>query len=169
MEQKAESLRKNQIETKANRLVNGIIEVIQATKLKKGDIVVCEAGAIIPADGEVIEGVASVDESAITGEMAPVIRESGGDRSAVTGGTKVISDRINIRVTSDPGDSFLDRMIALVEGASRQKTPNEIALTILLSGLTIIFLLAIVTLPMYFQYSLDASGDPSEKTCLCLF
>ncbi|MBK7172098.1 MAG: potassium-transporting ATPase subunit KdpB [Bacteroidales bacterium] len=159
----AESLRKNQIETKANRLVNGIIEVIQATKLKKGDIVVCEAGDIIPADGEVTEGVASVDESAITGESAPVIRESGGDRSAVTGGTKVISDRIIIRVTSDPGDSFLDRMIALVEGASRQKTPNEIALTILLSGLTIIFLLAIVTLPMYFQYSLDASGDPSGK------
>ena len=112
-----------------------------ATELKKGDIVICEAGDIIPSDGEVIEGIASVDESAITGESAPVIRESGGDRSAVTGGTKVISDRILIRITTEPGNTFIDRMIALVEGAKRQKTPNEIALSILLSGLSIIFLL----------------------------
>ena len=107
----------------------------------KGDIVICDAGEIIPSDGEVIEGIASVDESAITGESAPVIRESGGDRSAVTGGTKVLSDRIIIRITSESGNTFLDRMIALVEGAKRQKTPNEIALSILLSGLSIIFLL----------------------------
>ena len=112
-----------------------------ASQLRKGDMVVVEAGELIPGDGEVIEGIASVDESAITGESAPVIRESGGDRSAVTGGTKVLSDRIVVRITADPGESFLDRMIALVEGAARQKTPNEIALHILLVGLTIIFLL----------------------------
>ena len=126
--------------------------------LRKGDIVICDAGDIIPADGDVIEGIASVDESAITGESAPVIRESGGDRCAVTGGTKVISDRITIKVTSEPGFTFLDRIIALVEGAKRQKTPNEIALIILLSGLTIIFLLVVVSLPAYFGYSLKASG-----------
>ena len=126
--------------------------------LKKGDIIICDAGDIIAADGDVIEGIASVDESAITGESAPVIRESGGDRCAVTGGTKVISDRIIIRVTSEPGFTFLDRMIALVEGAKRQKTPNEIALIILLSGLTIIFLLVVISLPAYFGYSLKASG-----------
>ena len=134
--------------------------LVFATELKKGDIVICEAGDIIPSDGEVIEGIASVDESAITGESAPVIRESGGDRSAVTGGTKVISDRILIRITSEPGNTFIDRMIALVEGAKRQKTPNEIALSILLSGLSIIFLLAVVTLPAFFGYSLTASGLP---------
>ena len=150
----AESLRKNRTQTKARRL-NGKQEIsVFATELKKGDIVICEAGDIIPSDGEVIEGIASVDESAITGESAPVIRESGGDRSAVTGGTKVISDRILIRITTEPGNTFIDRMIALVEGAKRQKTPNEIALSILLSGLSIIFLLAVVTLPAFFGYSL---------------
>ena len=113
---------------------------------------------MIPGDGEVIEGIASVDESAITGESAPVIRESGGDRSAVTGGTKVLSDRIVIRITSNPGETFIDRMIALVEGAQRQKTPNEIALTILLSGMTIIFVLAVVTLVPFAAYSVRAAG-----------
>jgi len=158
----ADSLRKSRTKTKARRLVHNIEEIALATDLKKGDIVICEAGDIIPADGDVIEGIASVDESAITGESAPVIRESGGDRCAVTGGTKVISDRIIIKVTSDPGNTFLDRIIALVEGAKRQKTPNEIALTILLSGLTIIFLLVVVSLPAYFGYSLKASGVPAN-------
>ena len=120
--------------------------VVPASKLQQGDVVVVEAGEIIPGDGDVIEGIASVDESAITGESAPVIRESGGDRSAVTGGTKVLSDRIVVRITQKPGESFIDRMIALVEGANRQKTPNEIALNILLAALTIIFLLSVVTL-----------------------
>jgi potassium-transporting ATPase ATP-binding subunit len=159
----AESLRKNRVQTKARKL-NGKLDVlISATDLKKGDMVVCEAGDVIPSDGEVIEGIASVDESAITGESAPVIRESGGDRSAVTGGTKVISDRIVIRITTEPGDTFIDRMIALVEGAKRQKTPNEIALSILLSGLSIIFLLAVATLPAFFGYSLTASGLPADQ------
>ncbi|NTW23719.1 MAG: potassium-transporting ATPase subunit KdpB [Lentimicrobium sp.] len=159
----AESLRKNRIQTRARKL-NGKQDVlIAATELKKGDMVVCEAGDVIPSDGEVIEGIASVDESAITGESAPVIRESGGDRSAVTGGTKVISDRIVIRITTEPGDTFIDRMIALVEGAKRQKTPNEIALSILLSGLSIIFLLAVATLPAFFGYSLSASGLPADQ------
>ena len=156
----AESLRKNRTQT-ITRKMDGKQEVaVNATELKKGDIVICEAGDIIPSDGEVVEGIASVDESAITGESAPVIRESGGDRSAVTGGTKVISDRILIRITSEPGNTFIDRMIALVEGAKRQKTPNEIALSILLSGLSIIFLLAVATLPAFFGYSLSASGLP---------
>ncbi|MDP4209796.1 MAG: potassium-transporting ATPase subunit KdpB [Bacteroidota bacterium] len=159
----AESLRKSRTQTKARRLINGKEEEVLAPDLKKGDTVVCESGNVIPADGEVIEGIASVDESAITGESAPVIRESGGDRSAVTGGTKVISDRIVIRITSEQGNTFLDRMIALVEGAKRQKTPNEIALTILLSGLTIIFLLVVVTLPTFFGYSLTASGMPQSQ------
>ncbi len=154
----ADSLRKSRTQTKARRLVQQKEVIVAATDLRKGDIVVCEAGDIIPADGDVIEGIASVDESAITGESAPVIRESGGDRSAVTGGTKVISDRIIIKVTSEPGNTFLDRMIALVEGAKRQKTPNEIALIILLSGLTIIFLLVVISIPAYFGYSLKASG-----------
>ncbi len=154
----AESLRKSRTQTKTRRLVKGKEEEVWATELKKGDVVICGAGDIIPADGEVIEGIASVDESAITGESAPVIRESGGDRSAVTGGTKVISDRIKIEVTSEQGKTFLDRMIELVEGAKRQKTPNEIALTILLSGLTIIFLLAVITLPAFYGYSLTSSG-----------
>jgi K+-transporting ATPase ATPase B chain len=156
----AESLRKNRIQTKARKMEGKKEVPISATELKKGDIVICDAGDIIPSDGEVIEGIASVDESAITGESAPVIRESGGDRSAVTGGTKVISDRILIRITTEPGSTFIDRMIALVEGAKRQKTPNEIALSILLSGLSIIFLMAVVTLPAFFGYSLSASGLP---------
>lgn len=154
----ADSLRKSRTLIKAVRLVSGEEEKVWATDLKKGDVIICQAGAVIPADGEVIEGIASVDESAITGESAPVIRESGGDRSAVTGGTRVISDRIVIKVTSEQGNTFLDRMIALVEGAKRQKTPNEIALTILLSGLTIIFLLVVITLPAFFAYSLKSSG-----------
>ncbi len=159
----AESLRNNRTQTKARRMMGKQEVSIFATELKKGDIVVCESGDVIPSDGEVIEGIASVDESAITGESAPVIRESGGDRSAVTGGTKVISDQILIRITTEPGDTFIDRMIALVEGAKRQKTPNEIALSILLSGLSIIFLLAVATLPAFFGYSLSASGLPLSQ------
>jgi K+-transporting ATPase ATPase B chain len=149
----AESLRKARKETTARRLRNGREEAIPAPSLMKGDIVVCEAGDVIPADGDVIEGIASVDEAAITGESAPVIRESGGDRSAVSGGTRVLSDRILIRVTMERGQGFLDRMIGLVEGAQRQKTPNEIALTILLSALTFIFLLVCVTLKPFGIYS----------------
>lgn len=150
----AESLRKAKTETTANLLKeNGEIEIIAANKLRRGDVVVVSAGEFIPGDGEVIEGVASVDESAITGESAPVIRESGGDRSAVTGGTKVLSDQIKVRITANAGESFLDKMISLVEGAERQKTPNEIALNILLCGLTIIFLLAVVTLQPFAVYS----------------
>ncbi|HEY3369863.1 MAG TPA: potassium-transporting ATPase subunit KdpB [Prolixibacteraceae bacterium] len=159
----AESLRKNRTQTMARRIVGYKEELVAAPDLRKGDVVVCDAGDVIPSDGEVIEGIASVDESAITGESAPVIRESGGDRSAVTGGTKVISDRIMIKITSEPGDTFIDRMIALVEGATRQKTPNEIALSILLSGLSIIFLLAVITLPAFFGYSLSASGLPGTQ------
>ncbi len=158
----ADSLRKNRTQTKANKLVQGSIQIVLATGLRKGDLVICSAGDIIPADGDVTMGIASVDESAITGESAPVIRESGGDRSAVTGGTKVISDQITIRITSEPGFTFLDRIIALVEGAKRQKTPNEIALIILLSGLTLIFLLVVISLPAYFGYSLKASGVSAD-------
>jgi K+-transporting ATPase ATPase B chain len=147
-------LRRMRKETTARRLVNSQRqEVVPASALRKGDVVVVEAGEIIPGDGEVIEGIASVDESAITGESAPVIRESGGDRSAVTGGTKVLSDRIVVRITASAGESFLDRMIALVEGAERQKTPNEIALNILLAGLTLVFLFACVTLVPMAIYS----------------
>ena len=150
----AETLRKARAETDARRLdCNGTTEIIASSRLRSGDIVLVAAGEFIPGDGEVIEGVASVDESAITGESAPVIRESGGDRSAVTGGTRVLSDEIRVRITSNPGETFLDRMISLVEGASRQKTPNEIALNILLAGLTIIFLLAVVTLQPFAIYS----------------
>ena len=150
----ADALRRTRTKTMANRLrPNGGIEQVQAEALRKGDLVMVSAGEIIPSDGEIIEGVASVDESAITGESAPVIREAGGDRSAVTGGTRVLSDQIKVRVTADPGESFLDRMIRLVEGARRQKTPNEIALTILLSALTIIFLVAIGTLRFFGLYS----------------
>ncbi len=159
----AAGLRKSRTKTKARKMVNNKEEIVWATELKKGDLVVCEADDIIPADGDVIEGIASVDESAITGESAPVIRESGGDRCAVTGGTKVLSDRIIIKITSEQGNTFIDRMIALVEGAKRKKTPNEIALIILLSGLTIIFLLVVVALPAYFAYSLNASGAPENK------
>jgi potassium-transporting ATPase ATP-binding subunit len=147
-------LRRMRQETIARKLVSGKREEkIPASSLRKGDLVVVEAGEIIPGDGDVIEGIASVDESAITGESAPVIRESGGDRSAVTGGTKVLSDRIVVRITASPGESFLDRMIALVEGAARQKTPNEIALNILLAGLTLVFLFACVTLVPMALYS----------------
>jgi K+-transporting ATPase ATPase B chain len=150
----AETLRKTRTETVANRLTpTGQLEKVPAPSLRKTDVVVVHAGEFIPADGEIIEGVASVDESAITGESAPVIRESGGDRSAVTGGTRVISDWIKIRVTSDPGHTFLDRMIALVEGAERQKTPNEIALNILLAVLTLVFLLVVVTLQPFAYYA----------------
>lgn len=149
----ADSLRKARKDTFARRLKNEREESVPAASLEKGDLVVCETGDVIPADGEVIEGIASVDEAAITGESAPVIRESGGDRSAVTGGTRVISDRIVIRITSEKGNTFLDRMISMVEGAKRQKTPNEIALTILLSALTLIFLLVVVTLKAFGHYS----------------
>jgi potassium-transporting ATPase ATP-binding subunit len=150
----AETLRKARAETVAHRLrTDGSMDEVPSSKLRSGDVVVVAAGEFIPGDGEVIEGVASVDESAVTGESAPVIRESGGDRSAVTGGTRVLSDEIKIRITSNPGETFLDRMIHLVEGASRQKTPNEIALNILLAGLTIIFLLAVVTLQPFAIYS----------------
>ena len=149
----ADSLRKARKDAIARRLRDGHEEKVPAPELQKGDLVVCEAGDVIPADGEVIEGIASVDEAAITGESAPVIRESGGDRSAVTGGTRVISDRIVIRVTMEKGHGFLDRMIAMVEGAKRQKTPNEIALTILLAALTLIFLLVCVTLKPFGIYS----------------
>jgi len=150
----AETLRKARSETMARRLLpDGGSEMVPSAKLKCGDEVLVEAGEFIPGDGEVIEGIASVDESAITGESAPVIREAGGDRSAVTGGTRVLSDRIKVCITSNPGETFLDRMIALVEGAERQKTPNEIALNILLAGLTIIFLLAVVTLQPFAIYS----------------
>ncbi|HEY3383060.1 MAG TPA: potassium-transporting ATPase subunit KdpB [Vicinamibacterales bacterium] len=150
----ADSLRRSRTDTLARRLTRGgDIEVVRAPDLRKGDLVMVPAGDVIPADGDVVEGVATVDESAITGESAPVIRESGGDRSAVTGGTRVLSDWIKVRVTSNPGETFLDRMIALVEGAERQKTPNEVALDILLAGLTIVFLIAVVTLEPLAQYS----------------
>jgi K+-transporting ATPase ATPase B chain len=151
----ADTLRKARSETIANRLTgnNGQVEKVPSSKLRAGDLVLVTAGELIPSDGEILEGVASVDESAITGESAPVIREAGGDRSAVTGGTRVLSDRIKVKITCNPGQTFLDRMIALVEGAERQKTPNEIALNILLSGLTIIFLLAVVTLQPFAIYS----------------
>lgn len=146
----ADSLRKTREETPA-KLESG--EVISSSELKKGDIFICEAGDIIPADGEIVEGLATIDESAITGESAPVIRESGGDKSSVTGGTKVLSDRIAVKVTTEQGESFLDKMIALVEGASRQKTPNEIALTILLAGFTLVFIIVTVTLKPFADYA----------------
>ncbi|MER7811309.1 potassium-transporting ATPase subunit KdpB [Streptomyces sp900116325] len=149
----ADTLRKAKTDTVARRLVGKNEERVQGTDLRIGDLVVCEAGDIVPGDGDVVEGVASVDESAITGESAPVIRESGGDRSAVTGGTKVLSDRIVVKITTKPGETFIDRMISLVEGASRQKTPNEIALNILLASLTIVFLLAVVTLQPFAIYA----------------
>ncbi|MFF5365673.1 potassium-transporting ATPase subunit KdpB [Streptomyces sp. NPDC013187] len=150
----ADTLRQAKTDTIARRLLtDGSEERIPGTELTIGDVVVCEAGDVIPGDGDVVEGVASVDESAITGESAPVIRESGGDRSAVTGGTKVLSDRIVIKITTRPGETFIDRMISLVEGAARQKTPNEIALNILLASLTIVFLLACATLPPFADYA----------------
>jgi K+-transporting ATPase ATPase B chain len=150
----ADNLRKSKTETIAHRVISGSqTEDVPAPQLRKDDLVIVSAGEFIPGDGEIVEGVASVDESAITGESAPVIREAGGDRSAVTGGTRVLSDQIKVRITSNPGETFIDRMIALVEGAERQKTPNEIALNILLAGLTIIFLLAVVTLQPFAIYS----------------
>mgnify|MGYP003622934773 CR=1 FL=1 len=149
----AATLRKTRSDTVARRLRDGHEEPVPAPQLRRGDLVVCESGDVIPSDGTVVEGIASVDESAITGESAPVIREAGGDRSSVTGGTKVLSDRIVIEITQDPGQTFLDRMIALVESASRQKTPNEIALNILLAVLTIIFILAVVTLQPFAVFS----------------
>jgi potassium-transporting ATPase ATP-binding subunit len=150
----ADTLRRMRAETEARRLLDGGAEErVSASMLAKGDLVVCEAGDLIPSDGEIVEGIASVDESAITGESAPVIRESGGDRSAVTGGTKVLSDRIVVRITAERGQTFLDRMISLVEGANRQKTPNEIALTILLSVLTIVFIPVVVVLQPFGQYA----------------
>lgn len=153
----ADSLRKSRNIVVARLFLSGTEESIPATQLKVGDTVLCEAGDIIPGDGEVIEGIASVDESAITGESAPVIRESGGDRSAVTGGTRVISDRILIQITRKPGESFIDRIIHLVENASRQKTPNEIALSVLLSGLSLLFVLSVAALKFYADYSANAS------------
>src|SRR5580658_4721309 len=164
----ADSLRKSRKETIARRLRNKHEEKVPAADLQKGDLVVCEADDIIPADGDVIEGIASVDEAAITGESAPVIRESGGDRCAVTGGTRVLSDRIIIRVTSEKGNTFLDRMISMVEGARRQKTPNEIALTILLSALTLIFLLVCVTLKPFGLYFADPKADFSVPVLVAL-
>ena len=149
----ADSLRKTREETPAKKLVAGKIEIVSSALLRKGDVFVCETGDLIPNDGEIIEGIATIDESAITGESAPVIRESGGDKSSVTGGTKVLSDKIKVRVTTEPGESFLDKMIALVEGASRQKTPNEIALTILLASFTLIFLIVCVTLKPFADYA----------------
>jgi K+-transporting ATPase ATPase B chain len=165
----ADTLRKMRKETMARKVTNGREEQVPSSSLRKGDTVVVEVGQLIPGDGEIIEGIASVDESAITGESAPVIRESGGDRSAVTGGTKVLSDRIVVRIAADPGESFLDRMIALVEGAARQKTPNEIALHILLVGLTLVFLFACVTLVPLAKYSsiaLSATAIVALLVCL---
>lgn len=149
----ADSLRKTREETPAKLLVDDKVKTVSSSKLKKGDVFVCETGDTIPADGEIIEGLASIDESAITGESAPVIREAGGDKSSVTGGTKVLSDSIKVLVTQQPGESFLDKMIALVEGASRQKTPNEVALTILLAGFTLVFVIVCVTLIPFADYT----------------
>lgn len=153
----ADTLRKTKIETYARQIQNGVEIKTASYDLKKGDIILCEATDIIPADGEVIEGIATVDESAITGESAPVIRESGGDRSAVTAGTKILSDQITIRITSEVGNSFLDRMINLIEGAKRQRTPHEIALHIVLSTLTIVFLLCTCSLKLFADYSGEVS------------
>ncbi len=164
----AASLRKTKTETNARLLGpdGEVVQFVPATRLKPGDVVLVQAGDLIPSDGEVVEGVASVNEAAITGESAPVIRESGGDRSAVTGGTQVISDWIKVRITAAPGSTFLDRMIALVEGAQRQKTPNEIALNILLAGMTIIFVIAVATIPSFAAY---AGGSVSVLVLVALF
>ncbi len=155
----ADSLRKTREETPAKKIsalgkyLTSDVVIIPSSQLKKGDLFFCEAGDIIPTDGEILEGLATIDESAITGESAPVIREAGGDKSSVTGGTKVLSDRIQVVVTTQPGESFLDKMIALVEGASRQKTPNEIALTILLAGFTLVFIIVCITLKPFADYA----------------
>ena len=171
----AESLRKTREDTPARKILAvgemfvGEVKIVPSSQLRKGDIFICETGDIIPMDGEIVEGIATIDESAITGESAPVIRESGGDKSSVTGGTKVLSDRIKVRVTTEPGESFLDKMIALVEGASRQKTPNEIALTILLASFTLIFIIVCVTLKPYADYaqtSINIAAYISLFVCL---
>jgi K+-transporting ATPase ATPase B chain len=171
----ADSLRKTRQDTPAKKILAvgeifvNEIKVVPSSELKKGDLFYCEAGDIIPMDGEIVEGIATIDESAITGESAPVIRESGGDKSSVTGGTKVLSDRIKVRVTTEPGESFLDKMIALVEGASRQKTPNEIALTILLASFTLIFIIVCVTLKPFADYaktSINIAAYISLFVCL---
>src|SRR5262245_44600025 len=165
----ADNLRKTKTDTLAKRLLpNDKFEMTPASQLRAGDVVFVEAGYLIPGDGEVIDGIASVDESVITGESAPVIRESGGDRSAVTGGTKVLSDHITVRITSNPGETFLDRMIALVEGAVRKKTPNEIALNILIAGLTLVFLLAVSTLPPFAKFAIQAAGSGATPTVAVL-
>src|SRR6266511_1955178 len=164
----AASLRRARKDTVARRLRNSREEHVPAPMLQRDDLVICEAGDIIPADGDVVEGIASVDEAAITGESAPVIRESGGDRSAVTGGTRVLSDWLVMRITANPGETFLDRMIAMVEGAKRQKTPNEIALNILLAALTIIFLLATATLLPFSLFSVEAAGQGTPVTVTVL-
>ncbi|MGI8958232.1 MAG: potassium-transporting ATPase subunit KdpB [Bryobacteraceae bacterium] len=164
----ADTLRKTKTDSMANRVSKGKIEVVPASKLRARDIVIVNAGELIPGDGEVIEGIATVDEAVITGESAPVIRESGGDRSAVTGGTKVLSDQIKIKITSNPGETFLDKMIALVEGAERQKTPNEIALNILIAGLTLIFLLAVATLHPFAIYAVSSAGAGTVPTIAAL-
>lgn len=159
----ADSLRKTREDTPA-KLANG--QTVSSASLKKGDLFICEAGDVIPADGEIVEGLATIDESAITGESAPVIREAGGDKSSVTGGTKVLSDRIRVMVTAQPGESFLDKMIALVEGASRQKTPNEIALTILLAGFTLVFIIVCITLQ---PFAVFAGAKVSIASLVALF
>lgn len=165
----ADSLRRTKTDAVAKKLsASGKIESVSAASLRKGDVCVCDPGDIIPGDGEVIEGIASVDESVITGESAPVIRESGGDRSAVTGGTKVLSDGIRVRITSNPGETFLDRMIALVEGAERQKTPNEIALNIMIAGLTLVFIFAVMTLAPFSKYSVAQAGAGSMPGVIVL-
>lgn len=162
----AASLRSTKAELEGKRLKGERTETVAASSVRAGDIVLVESGDLIPADGEVIEGVASVNEAAITGEAAPVIREAGGDRSALTVGTRVISDWIKVKVTAEPGEGFLDRMIALVEAASRAKTPNEIALTVLLTGLALIFLVAVGTLPAFATY---ASGSIAFPILVALF
>src|SRR5207342_2240809 len=164
----ADALRKTKTDSVGKRIVDGRIEEVSAARLRAGDVVLVETGDVIPGDGEVIEGVASVDESAITGESAPVIRESGGDRSAVTGGTRVLSDWLIVRITANPGEAFLDRMIAMVEGAKRQKTPNEIALIILLAALSIIFLLATATLLPYSIFAVNGTGLGAPVTLTVL-
>ncbi|MEO8505874.1 MAG: HAD-IC family P-type ATPase, partial [Acidobacteriota bacterium] len=168
----AEELRKTRGETSAKRLAfprqDSTWDLVRSSSLRKGDAVLVEAGSLVPADGTIVEGIASVDESAITGESAPVIREAGGDRSSVTGGTRVLSDWIVIEVTSNPGETFLDRIIGLIEGAKRQRTPNEIALQILLAKLTIIFLLATATLLPFSIYSVKAAGIGSPITVTVL-
>ncbi|MBI5083186.1 MAG: potassium-transporting ATPase subunit KdpB [Acidobacteria bacterium] len=165
----ADALRSSKTDALARRVTaTGATETVPASLLRAGDVVNCEAGDLIPGDGEVVEGIATVDESVITGESAPVIRESGGDRSAVTGGTRVLSDAIRVRITSNPGETFLDRMIRLVEGAERQKTPNEIALNILIAELTMIFLLAVVTLQPFAAYSVNSAGTGSIPTVTML-